>query len=279
MDARTGGDIFMYYQYADGSLRYISMSPDGVWQGSRTLPVDDAKLGTPLTATYYVKNGLTAWWLFYVDKSNNIRNIWSLSHPTEWLKGIVGGKQYAVPAQSSIAFTVARGIRYDAAKKGIGGGFSLFASGTDGHMREYLYSDDDESWTDGSTFTSTNGYGGAWHLGPPSHATVMANASMCGNTALFYQTARGRIQASNFSTVTDPDLMRWDTTYDISDGPAMKNSALSCWFVPGDVSSGSTMYHVFYQAENGDIMEARRYWEAVDGTAPGAWHYQKVPIT
>ncbi|KAK2798538.1 hypothetical protein FQN50_008806 [Emmonsiellopsis sp. PD_5] len=317
MDPRTGGDIFVYYQYGDGSLRYISMSPTRVWQGSRSLPVDDAMIGTPLTATFTITNGSTTWWLFYVDKSNIIQNIFSRSNPTEWKQGNVGDKRYAVPAQSSIAFTTARGIRYDAKKPGLGGGLSLFASGTDGHMHEYLYNEDDESWTDGSTFASTNGYGGAsvwsqnnlaylftlgntqlidlwwrdyndtesqnngdaWHLGPSSNAAVMANASMCGQYDFAYQAANGRIQGSNFTTLTKLDSMRWDTSYDISDGPAMENSAVSCWyFFPSD-GRENTMFHVFYQAENGDIREARRYWEADNATVPGTWHYGKVPIT
>ncbi|KAK2805873.1 hypothetical protein FQN51_008647 [Onygenales sp. PD_10] len=317
MDPRTGGDIFVYYQYGDGSLRYISMSPNRVWQGSRTLPVDNAMIGTPLTATFTITNGSTTWWLFYVDKSNIIQNIFSRSNPTEWKKGNVGNKHYAVPAQSSIAFTTARGIRYDTKKPGLGGGLSLFASGTDGHMHEYLYNEDEESWTDGSTFASTNGYGGAsvwsqnnyaylftlgntqlidlwwrdyndtqsknngdaWHLGPSSNAAVMANASMCGQYDFAYQAANGRIQGSNFTTLTKLETMRWDTSYDISDAPAMENSALSCWyFFPSD-GRGNTMFHVFYQAENGDIREARRYWEADNATVPGTWHYDKVPIT
>ena len=31
MDPRTGGDIYIYYQYGDGSLRYISQSPERIW--------------------------------------------------------------------------------------------------------------------------------------------------------------------------------------------------------------------------------------------------------
>ena len=50
MDPRTGGDIHLYYQYGDGSLRYISQSPQRIWQGSTNLQVTNTKLGTPLAA-------------------------------------------------------------------------------------------------------------------------------------------------------------------------------------------------------------------------------------
>jgi len=48
MDPRTGGDIHLYYQYGDRSLRYISQSPKRIWQGSTDLQVTDAMLGSPL---------------------------------------------------------------------------------------------------------------------------------------------------------------------------------------------------------------------------------------
>ena len=50
MDPGTGGDIYLFYQWYDGGLRYISQSPLRVWQGSTHLDVPDAKLGTPLAA-------------------------------------------------------------------------------------------------------------------------------------------------------------------------------------------------------------------------------------
>ncbi|PGH36189.1 hypothetical protein GX50_01045 [[Emmonsia] crescens] len=270
MDPRTGGDIFVYYQNGDGSLRYISMSPTRVWQGSRILPVDDAMMGTPLAATHTVSNGSTTWWLFYVDESNVIQNIYSHHNPADWQKGNVGDKQYTVPAQSSIAFTVARGRTYDSKRKDLGGGLTLFTSDADGRVHEYIYNEDDTSWSDGFTFTNTNGYGGAsvwsqnneaylftlsntqlidlwwrdyndndsdsagqnaaWHLGPSSNAAVIGNTSMCGQFAFAYQGANGEIQGSNFTKPTKLGLMRWDTAYDISDNDAMDSSALSCWY-------------------------------------------------
>ena len=57
MDPLTGGDIYLYYQYGDGSLRYISQSPERIWQGSTNLQVTNAKLGTPLAAVSTSTNG------------------------------------------------------------------------------------------------------------------------------------------------------------------------------------------------------------------------------
>ena len=51
MGASVQGDIFLYYQSGDGGLHYISQSGQRNWQGSRPLPVKDAKLGTPLAST------------------------------------------------------------------------------------------------------------------------------------------------------------------------------------------------------------------------------------
>lgn len=51
MDAHTGGDIYLYYQYEDGGLHYIPLSSARIWQGSTDLRVTDAMLGTPLAAT------------------------------------------------------------------------------------------------------------------------------------------------------------------------------------------------------------------------------------
>ena len=57
MDPLTGDDIYLYYQYGDGSLRYISQSLERIWQGSTNLQVTDAKRGTPLAAVSTLTNG------------------------------------------------------------------------------------------------------------------------------------------------------------------------------------------------------------------------------
>jgi len=59
MDPRTGGDIYLYYQYGDGGLRYISQSPARIWQGSTDLQVTNAMLGTPLATASTSTNGST----------------------------------------------------------------------------------------------------------------------------------------------------------------------------------------------------------------------------
>ncbi|KAK2732405.1 hypothetical protein FQN55_004129 [Onygenales sp. PD_40] len=327
MDPRTGTDIFLFYQYGDGSIQYMPLTSSRAWQGSKTLPVENAMIGTPLTTTYTSVNGKVTWWVFYVDKDQVIQNIYSPADPSDWKPGNVGSKKYTVPAESSIAFTIARGRLYDAEELDIGGGLTLFASGTDGQVREYIYNDDDDSWSDGFTFAGTNGSGGAcmwsqdtrgylfmlgesqtldfwyrnytvttsgqegerggeeevensWQLGPSSGAAVMADTSMCGaHTSFAFQGADGMIQGSNFTTVTDMELMRWDTTYNISEVPAFEGSALSCWFLfPPEHGEERVMFEVFYQAKSGEIIQAKRYWGADNNTVPGTWEYVKVPI-
>ncbi|KAI4236040.1 MAG: hypothetical protein L6R40_006286 [Gallowayella cf. fulva] len=180
MEPRTGGDIDLFYQNADGSLHYISQSQARIWQGSFDLNVSDAKLGTPLCSTYsnwgdgsvYVSpdsaEGLShlftfrQWWLFYIDKANVIQNLYSQSDPTNWRRGDVGDKLYKVPDQSNVAFTVSRGRRYNDTKNDLYNGLSLYTSDEGGRFREYIYADEDESWSDGYTFPrNTNGLGPA----------------------------------------------------------------------------------------------------------------------
>ena len=59
IDPRTGGDIYLFYQWNNNGLRYISQSPKGVWQGSTDLHVTDAKPGTPLESVSTISNGST----------------------------------------------------------------------------------------------------------------------------------------------------------------------------------------------------------------------------
>ena len=56
MGPKTGGDIFLFYQWNDSSLRYIDQSPQRVWQGSIDLHVTDTRLGTPLAAVATTSN-------------------------------------------------------------------------------------------------------------------------------------------------------------------------------------------------------------------------------
>ena len=57
MDPRTGGDIYLFYQYGDGGLSYISQSPQRIWQGSINLEVTDALPGSPLASISTSTNG------------------------------------------------------------------------------------------------------------------------------------------------------------------------------------------------------------------------------
>jgi hypothetical protein len=68
MNPQTGGDIYLFYQRDDGGLRYVSESPEHIWQGSSELHVTDAKLGTPLTSISTESNGST-----YVSMFRKVR--------------------------------------------------------------------------------------------------------------------------------------------------------------------------------------------------------------
>ncbi|PGH35371.1 hypothetical protein GX50_01835 [[Emmonsia] crescens] len=311
VDARTGRDVFLFYQYGDYSLRYTALSAARDWQGSRALPVKDAMPGTPLGSTFTIIDGITLWWLFYVDKSSIIQSIYSREDPANWHVGNVGSKRYTVPKQSSIAFTVSSGSMYDPERNQLGGGLALIASTADGQVQEYIYNGRDESWSEGVIFTNADGYGGAsvwsqqnfahlftlnkaqsidfwwrdykkpeesWQLGPSSHAAVMENASMCGQFSFTYVGSNGKIWGSNFTSLSEPKNARWGTTYEISDVPAIEGSALSCWYYFPHRHPENTMFHTFYQAKTGKLIEARRYWEADNMTVPGTWRYIELPI-
>ncbi|KAL8734494.1 MAG: hypothetical protein Q9166_001394 [cf. Caloplaca sp. 2 TL-2023] len=174
----TEGDMALFYQMTDGRLYYISRSQARIWQGTSDLNISDAKLGTPLCSTYsnykdgsvYVSPGtenyglfftLIQWWLFYVDKNNVIQNSYSQSDPTTWRRGNVGDKGYKVPDRSDIPFTVSRGRQYNATKNDLYNGLSLYTSDEAGSFREYIYADQDDTWSDGYTFPNTDGLGPA----------------------------------------------------------------------------------------------------------------------
>ncbi|KAI4199089.1 MAG: hypothetical protein LQ350_004844 [Teloschistes chrysophthalmus] len=317
MEPKTGGDIFLFYQWDDGGLRYISQSPGRVWQGSTDLNVPDAKLRTPLASVSTGSSkGSATWWFFYVDNSNIIQSIYSEKDPTMWRKGTVGNNGYKVPNSTNIAFTVSRGRKYNGTLDDLDGGLSLYASGTDGTIHEYIFNDQDGSWTEGFNFPGANGFSGAstwsldarafiytvsssnslefwyrnyspmasvsdnrWQLGPSSHADLMRNASVCGQFGVAFQGSNGTIQGSNFTTFEDLDQVRWDTLYDISEQPAMDGSAVSCWyFFPAKDAKRNVMSQVFYQTTANKITEAVRLWGPDNSTVPGTWIYNDVPI-
>ncbi|KAI4282459.1 MAG: hypothetical protein L6R38_002925 [Xanthoria sp. 2 TBL-2021] len=167
LEPRTGGDINLFYQTNDGSLHYISQSQERIWQGSTNLNISDAKLRTPLCSTYSnFKDGSvypTQWWLFYIDNSNTIQNVYSQSNPASWRHGNIGSKNYKVPADpSSIAFTVSRGRHYNHSAGDLDAGLTLYTSDSNGTFRTYIYDDKTSTWSDGTTFPdNTNGQGSA----------------------------------------------------------------------------------------------------------------------
>ncbi|KAL8952566.1 MAG: hypothetical protein Q9222_001520 [Ikaeria aurantiellina] len=177
MDPRTGGGIWLFYQLADGKLQYISQSPTRIWQGIIDMKITDAKLGTPLCATYLHTNASVfvsfcnhqvvfradsiQYWLFYVDQFDVIQNIFSQDDSTTWRKGNIGSQGYKIPDNSSVAFAVSRGRQYNSTLKDSDAGLRLLASNEQGIVGEYVYDDEVGTWSDGYTFPNTTGLSGA----------------------------------------------------------------------------------------------------------------------
>ena len=250
-----------------------------------------------------------------MDEFSIIQNIYSQSDPTTWQEGSVGGNQYKVLNQNSLAFTVSRGREFNTSSNDLGGGLSLYASGTDDIVHEYIFNDQDGSWSDGFIFSSSDGFGGAttysissnafffalgsdqtmelwwrnynssssnfdnsWQLGPSSHDSVLQNASMCVQFMIAYQGSGGIIQGSNFTGSADPAGTRWGTDFNISNQSAINGSAVSCWyFYPTPHTSDSLMFQVFYQVEGNQIEEARKKWGPGNATLSADWIYDIVP--
>ena len=250
-----------------------------------------------------------------MDESSIIQNIYSQSDPTRWQHGSVGSNRYEVPNQNSIAFTVSRGREFNTSSNDLGGGLSLYASSIDGTVHEYIFNDQDGSWSDGFTFTNSDGFGGAstysitsnafffalgsdqtlelwwrsynsssskpdnsWQLGPSSHDLVSHNASVCAQYIIAYQSSSGIIQGTEFSASADPAATRWGTEFNISNQPAITGSAVSCWyFYPKPDTSDSLMFQVFYQVQGDNIEEARKSWGPGNATLSADWTYGIVP--
>jgi len=254
--------------------------------------------------------------LFYIDNADVIRNIYSANDPTTWHEGNVGSQNYKVPDKTNIAFAASGGERYNDTLKGIDGGVSLYATGTDGAIHEYVYDEQNGSWNNGFTFPNTDGFSGAgiwstgskatlytasssqslelwfrdynntsggnsnrWQLGPSSHAKLMQNGSMCGQWGIAFQSAGGIVQGSNFTVYDDPEHTRWDTTYNISGQAAIDGSAVSCWYTFSENKAArNVMSQVFYQTDGSQIERAVRMWGPDNQTVPGIWNYDSVPV-
>ena len=119
-----------------------------------------------------------------------------------------------------------------------------------------------------------------WSLGPTSSAPVMQNANSCSMRGFAFQAPDGTIRGSNFSYIDNASRARWDADYGISDGPAINGTDIGCFFFYPSPNKEveQTMFHVFYQVEDGEIIEAIRHWKEDNKTVPGDWSYRTVPI-
>ncbi|KAI4198524.1 MAG: hypothetical protein LQ348_002011 [Seirophora lacunosa] len=235
-------------------------------------------------------------------------------HHHEWICALlnIGEKGYNVPSSPpSIAFAVSPGRKFNSTMSCIDGGLSLFSGTETGSIQEYIYDDEDGTWSHGYTFPNTDGSRGAsvfssqtdvllfaanndqdimfwsrrydsaattqWKAGPTSSYSLASNGSMCGVYDVVFESPKGRIQGSNFPSQADLIDRTFGTTYEIGNSNMLDGSALSCQFFLSE-KPAFTRFHVFYQVESNDIMEARNYWAPDEGDdRPENWSYQKVP--
>ena len=256
------------------------------------------------------------WCLFYVDSADVIQNVYSENDSTTWYKGRIGEQGYRVANSTTLIFAAARGKQYNQTLSDLDGGMGLYAGGTDGILHEYIYDEQDGSWSAGFTFPNTNGLGGAstwftgseaflyvggndgtlelwyrdynntstnqnnkWQLGPSSNASLFSNGSMCGQYGIAYQDSEGLIQGSNFSHLEDVSQTRWDVTFDITTHEAIPGSAVSYgYFFSYPKAHRNLMNQIFYQPKDHGIEEAVRTWAPDNATMPGIWEYNPLPI-
>ncbi|KAL8871761.1 MAG: hypothetical protein Q9174_002470 [Haloplaca sp. 1 TL-2023] len=247
MDPLTGGDIYLFYQWSDGGLRYISQSPRRVWQGSTNLDVPDAKLGTPLAAlttesdesTFVMPPVLQClgaslicfqWWLFYVDTADIVQNMYSESDTTGWRKGKIGEKGYKVPNATTIAFTALPGLKWNEESKKLEGGLSLFVSTSNSTIQEYTFDEQNEEWNQGFAFQQTDGLSGAsaWGLGS---VAWMITASDTSSVLLW---------TKHYDSDADEEDQQWKRGAS-SSADLMHNGAMCA------------EYHAFFQVASGQI--------------------------
>lgn len=88
---------------------------------------------------------------------------------------------------------------------------------------------------------------------------------LCENTS-------GKIRGTNLTNLgSDGGDVRREVSYDISDGDhfAIDNTALGCWFNFPGPRGQKDMFHVFYQTDSGEIVEAIRDLVPDNNTVPG----------
>jgi hypothetical protein len=204
---------------------------------------------------------------------------------------------------------------FNTSSNDLGGGLSLYAGGIDGNIHEYIFDDQDGSWSNGFIFPDTDVFGGAstysiaknayffalgrhqamdiwwrnydpspsnndntWHLGPSSPDSINGNASICAQFLIAFQGSSGMIQGSKFTGSADPAAERWGVKSNISNQPAISGSAVSCWyFYNRHNEPEGLMFQVFYQVEGNRIDEARKHWGPGNTTLSVDWTYAVVP--
>ncbi|KAK3701411.1 hypothetical protein LTR37_015509 [Vermiconidia calcicola] len=85
----TQGSIVMYFQHHSGDIRWVQLGNDGSWTGGTVSEVVavDAKNSTPLSAVSYSWESVNTWHIFYIDKTNTIRQRTNSNATNVWMDG------------------------------------------------------------------------------------------------------------------------------------------------------------------------------------------------
>ena len=119
-----------------------------------------------------------------MDMNRHIQSIYSVHDATSWQKGAIGSLGYEVSTKANIIFILSRGRKYDKKSNDLNGGLSLYATGPDEIIHEYVFNDADWSWEDAFTFPITQGSGGGGEASiwsRDSFAYLFTSISTAGN--------------------------------------------------------------------------------------------------
>ena len=197
-------------------------------------------------------------------------------------------------------------------------GVWLFAAGTEGLVHEYIYNTTTKAWRAGFTFPTSDGFSGAyasrlnsymivtlvnstrhisqwgrarnngtWELVTDDsngvsdyNATLAVNTSICAPNNIFFQDSRALINVCGFLNVGDSaSLSRWYPTYNVSTAAALQGTGIGCQHL----DEPSPMFRIFYQNDNGEVVEATRMYQASEPSTQtkdyGLYDYRVVSFT
>ena len=206
--------------------------------------------------------------------------------------------------------------------KGLDSGVWLFVGGHDGLVHEHIYNTTNNTWRSGMTFEGANGYSGAYvsrglsvlsvtvtnssgyldhwlkdfssngtwaqhnednNRGQTSfswyNASYATNTSICAPNNIFLQEPGGKIASVGFRLISDyVKYQEWQQSFGISNGTALNGTGIGCHYF----EDTATMHRVFYQDEDGDVIEATRNYNTSKSSSQlldaGKYTYSVVPL-